>query len=90
MDKGGLNFLALSSEVANNSLQAPLIDDSNSACTDLKINPAIFIVEPKSSLLNIGILTPSGLDIGVRYVVPEKRTFTCNLAYFRHDHFLLN
>ena len=75
-----LDLDAIGAQVFQNTFDAIFVDGANRLSTDPKLNPAIFALNPKASIMQIGAKSAFGFDMRFRNVVSANRLFSSNLT----------
>ena len=75
-----LDLDAIGAQVFQHTVDAIFVDGANRLSTDPKLNPAIFALNPKAPIMQIGAKPAFGFDVRMRNVVSANRLFSSNLT----------
>ena len=75
-----LDLDSICAQVFQYAFDTIFINGTNRFSTDPKLNPAIFALNPKASIMQIGAKPAFGFDVRMRNVVSANRLFSSNLT----------
>ena len=81
----GLDLFTASAEIGQNGLDTELVDDTQTGIGNAKRNPAVFGLDEKAAVMQIGHKAPSGLVIGMRNRITGHGFLAGDLANTSHE-----